>query len=288
MRANPAEYELVSPSGLDPVLALLAAEPGVWTPIAGGTELMVQFAAGRLKARKLVNICGLPELTGIRGTVEGVRIAAGTTYTQLRQSALLAEGWPLLVRAAGWTGAVANQNRGTLGGNLVNASPAADTPPALLVYGAELELVSVRGVRRVPYASFHTGYKTTLLAADELVLAVQVPRSSATVQYLRKVGPRQAQAISKVALGAVGSIQEGLLAGVAVALASVSHAPLLCTRTAELLNGHRLTDELPEAARACLMSEITPVDDVRSTALYRAYVAGNLLREFLEHLRASV
>lgn len=288
MRANPAEYELVSPGRLETVLALLASEPGVWAPIAGGTELMVQFAAGRLKARKLVNICGLPELAGISETADGVRIAAGTTYTQLRQSALLAEGWPLLVRAASWTGAVANQNRGTLGGNLVNASPAADTPPALLVYGAELELVSVRGTRLVAYASFHTGYKTTLLAADELVLAVHVPRSSAMVHYLRKVGPREAQAISKVALAAVGSVVEGRIAGVAIALASVSCAPLLCIRTAESLDGNLVTDDLARTARACLMSEMTPLDDVRSTGLYRAQVAGNLFGEFLTQLRASV
>ncbi len=289
MRARAAEYELVSPGSLPAVLEMMAREPGTWTPIAGGTELMVQFGAGRLRAKRLVNIFGLGELSGINETETGVAIGAGTTYTALRRSPVIAREFALLARAAGWTGSIANQNRGTLGGNLVNGSPAADSLPALLVYGAELELVSVRGTRRVPYAEFHTGYKKTVLAADELVRAVWLPwsrRSGQPVEYLRKVGPRNAQAISKVALGGIAWVAEGRVAAVRIGLASVAAAPLLCRRTAEFLTGRAVGDL--SGARECLLGEIAPLDDIRSTGAYRAEVAGNLLEEFLGQVEAKV
>ncbi len=299
MRARSAEYELVSPGTLAGVLALLADQPGVWTPIAGGTELMVQFGAGKLRAKRLVNIFGLEELSGIEETPRGIWIGAGTTYTALRRSERVGKHFPLLALAASWTGSIANQNRGTLGGNLVNGSPAADSPPALLAYGAELELVSARGVRRVPYSEFHTGYKKSVLAADELVQRIWLPwlgsdglnptsgvelpgMGQPSLQYLRKVGPRNAMAISKVAMGAVGSVRDGRLAGVRIGLASVSHAPLRCTATEAYLNGRPFSDLAD--ARSVLMQEIAPLDDVRSTAAYRIAVSGNLLEEFLSRL----
>jgi OHCU decarboxylase len=288
MRANPAEYRLVSPGTLQGVLELLAQEPGQWMPIAGGTELMVQFGAGRLAARRLVNIFGLPELTAIVAGPTSIRIGAGVTYAAIRRHAEIAARLPLLARAAGWTGAIANQNRGTLGGNLVNGSPAADSPPALLVYDATLELVSVRGIRRLPYTQFHTGYKRTQLAPDELLLSVEVPwPDPAAHQYLRKVGPRNAMAISKVALAALASAKGGRVNGARIALASVSHSPYRCVQTEALLEGSALTGELVTAARAALTAEIAPLDDIRSTAKYRSHVAGNLLQEFLGQLLAE-
>ena len=127
MRAQPSEYDLVAPGKLSAVLALLASEPGVWLPIAGGTELMVQYGAGKLSARKLVSLWGIPELRRIeRGPDEWI-IGAGSTYSDLRNDPKINEEFPLLARAASWTGSIANQNRGTLGGNIVNASPAADS-----------------------------------------------------------------------------------------------------------------------------------------------------------------
>ena len=285
MRAVASEYELVSPGTLDNVLELMAGDPGAWTPIAGGTELMVQFAAGSLHAKRLVNILGLPELVGISETADWVKIGAGTTYAQLRRSEVLAAEFRLLSQSAGWTGSIANQNRGTLGGNLVNGSPAADSPPALLAYGAEVELVSVRGSRRLPYSEFHTGYKRSALRPDELVLAVHLPRGgSYGVEYLRKVGPRNAQAISKVAMGAVGSLVEGRVSGVRIGLASVASAPLRCVATEAWLHGRSVGDLA--GAREVLLGEIAPIDDVRSTGAYRAQVAGNLLEEFLGQLIA--
>ena len=290
MRSISSEYLFVSPGSLPAVLDLLAREPGQWTPLAGGTELMVQFAAGHLRSRRLVSLFGLPELSAIRESPIGITIGAAVTYTALRRSPLIATHFPLLALAASWTGSIANQNRGTLGGNLVNGSPAADSPPALLVYEAVLELASVRGSRLIPYSDFHTGYKHNVLAPDELVLAIHLPSPPPhAVQYLRKVGARNAMAISKLAFCAVGSVEHATMHRIRIALASVSHAPLRCRATEDFLNGGPLHQDPHQAsaARNILLSEIAPIDDIRSTARYRSSVACNLLDEFLAQLRAS-
>ena len=286
MRANPADYTLITPGSLEAVLILLTENPGHFTPIAGGTELMVQYAAGRLGARNLVSIHNLPELTAITTTEHELTLGSGVTYTTLRHHPLVTESFPLLARAATWSGAIANQNRGTLGGNLVNASPAADSPPALLAYAAELSLISLRGTRRIPYDRFHTAYKQTALAPDELVLAIHLPRIPYTHQYLRKVGPRNAMAISKVALGAVATVTAGVITCVRIGLASVSQAPLRCRLAEAALLDQPLTPQTLAAATAALLAEIAPLDDIRSTAHYRRQVAVNLLAEFFAELSA--
>src|SRR5271155_2620354 len=176
MRSNPCDYEMVAPGSLHAVVSLLAKAPGVWLPIAGGTDVMVQYTAGKLLARKLVSVWNIPELRRIEVTADEIRIGAGCTYTDLLKHEVIGREFPLLRSAARWTGGVANQNRGTIGGNIVNASPAADSLPALLVYDAELILVSIRGERRLAYDGFHTGYKTTRLATDELVQGICLPR----------------------------------------------------------------------------------------------------------------
>src|SRR4030088_1710399 len=177
MRSNPADYEMIAPGSLSAIVSLLAKEPGVWVPIAGGTDVMVLYAAGKLPARKLVSIWNLPELRGIEISPEEIRIGAGCTYTELREHDVIAREFPLLASAARWTGGIANQNRGTLGGNIVNASPAADSLPALLAYEAELIVVSVRGERRIPYLGFHTGYKKINLRPDELIRTICLRRN---------------------------------------------------------------------------------------------------------------
>ena len=159
MRSDPADYEIVAPANLKAAVSLLAEGPGRWLPIAGGTDLMVQYAAGTLRARKLFSIWNLPDLRRVEVFADEIRVGAGCTYTDLREHPVVKIDLPLLARAASWVGGIANQNRGTLGGNIVNASPAADSLPALLAYGADLILVSVRGERRLPYRDFHVGYK---------------------------------------------------------------------------------------------------------------------------------
>src|SRR4029077_3400618 len=164
----------------------------------GGTDVMVLYSAGKLANPKLVNIWNIPELRQIEVLPDWIRVGAACTYSALRAHEIVAREFSLLARAASWTGGIANQNRGTLGGNIANASPAADSLPSLLVYDAEVTLISARGERRVVYEAFHTGYKQTALAADELIRDISLPRRfSGYVSHARKVGARNAQAISK-------------------------------------------------------------------------------------------
>ena len=285
MRSDPADFELVSPGTLPAVLSLLSSEPAEWMPIAGGTDVMVLYAAGKLSSRKLVNLCIIPELKRIDVLLEKIVIGSSFTYTDLRKHALISQEFPLLAMAASWTGGIANQNRGTLGGNIANASPAADSLPALLVYDAQLTLVSLRAAREIPYLHFHTGYKQTALAPGELIRDIVLPRRfSGYVSRSRKVGTRNAQAISKVCLAALGRMENGLIADIRLALGSVAPVPLRLTETERLLKDKKLEPALIEAARKIAIQEIRPIDDIRSTARYRAAVSGNLVVEFLEKL----
>jgi CO/xanthine dehydrogenase FAD-binding subunit len=288
MRADPTEYTLVSPSTLSAVLSLMAAEPAQWLPIAGGTDVMVLYSAGKLLQRKLVNIWSIPELRQIEVFPDKIRIGASCTYAALRQHQMISREFPLLVAAASWTGGIANQNRGTLGGNIANASPAADSLPALLVYDAELTLISVRGTRKVSYQNFHSGYKQTALATDELILDIVLPRRFSTYfAHTRKVGARNAQAISKVCLAALGQITEGNIQDVRLALGSVAPVPIRLHETERAVAGRIIEPSLLEAARKIVAAEISPIDDIRSTARYRAAVASNLVVEFLQKLAAG-
>ncbi len=285
MRGNAAHHELIAPGSLPAVLDLIASAPSEWMPIAGGTELMVAFAAGRLTASKLVSLWGVEELRFIDSKHDELVIGAGTTFSDLRASAAVAAEFPLLDKAASWIGSIANQTRATLGGNLVNGSPAADSSPALLVYDAEIELISVRGRRRMPYCEFHTGYKQNAMTADELLYAVHLPRRfTQHRQYLRKVGTRRAMAISKVALGATALIENNVIAEIRVAAASLAPFPARLTRTEAVLAGQALTSDLIETARQALLAEAQPIDDIRSNAQYRKNVGANLLEEFLRGL----
>jgi CO/xanthine dehydrogenase FAD-binding subunit len=294
MRSDPADYQLLAPGKLQAVVSLLADEPGQWLPIAGGTDVMVQFAAAKLPARKLLSIWNLPELRGIEILPQAITIGAGCTYTELREHPVIAREFPLLASAARWTGGIANQNRGTLGGNIVNASPAADSLPALLAYEAELILVSVRGERRVPYLSFHTDYKKMQLAPDELIRAICLRRDfSGFLQYARKVGARNAQAISKVCIAALGRLRGGAMGGVnggaieevRIALGSVATVPVRLTEVERLVKGRSVGPELVQLAGEATAAAIQPIDDIRSNARYRAAVARNLVAEFLLQLR---
>jgi CO/xanthine dehydrogenase FAD-binding subunit len=285
LRANPADYELRAPRTLQDALRLHASEPGSWLPIAGGTDLMVLYAAGKLPPRKLLNLFGLPELRNIEVTPTEVRIGATCTYTELRQHSVIATEFPLLARAAAWTGGIANQNRGTLGGNIANASPAGDSLPVLLVYDVDLILVSVSGERRIPYRTFHTGYKKTLLAPDELIHSICIRRNlSSYTSYAKKVGARNAQAISKVFLAAVACVSNGTIEDVRLAAGSVGPVPIRLAKTELTLSGRTVDNFLLDAAGKVITEEIQPIDDLRSTAEYRRVVLRNLLFEFLRSL----
>ncbi|MGA1983158.1 MAG: FAD binding domain-containing protein [Acidobacteriaceae bacterium] len=291
MRSNALEYSLIAPPTLPAALEVLASDPSL-TPIAGGTELMVALAAGRLPQKHLLSISHLKELRFIDVSPDTVTLGSGTTFTDIRKHPVIASDFPLLVQAASWTGSIANQNRGTLGGNIVNASPAADSPPALLVYDAHVTLISARGARTLPYREFHLSYKKSVLAPDELLFSIHVERRfTAYRSYIRKVGTRNAQAISKVALACLAVVAEGearRITDVRIGAASLRETPIRCTAAeAALLNQPITPATWPAtiaAARAALAGEAQPIDDIRSTAKYRAAVAANLLEEFLRSL----
>jgi CO/xanthine dehydrogenase FAD-binding subunit len=288
MRAYLPEYELKNPRDLGDALEVLAVEPGVWRPFAGGTDLMVLFEAGRLAHKRFLNIWNLEELRGIEVTSEYVTLGALTTYTDVQRNEILQGEFPMLCQAASETGGLAIQNRGTLGGNIINASPAADSPPALLVYDAQLELVSAGGSRWLPYQGFHTGYKEMSMRPEELLGRIRLPRTGGNhlSQYYRKVGTRKAQAISKICIACAARVLDGRIEDIRIALGSVAPTVIRAIKTESLLKEQKLDAQVIRTARESLSQEIVPIDDIRSTAHYRLRVAANLLEDFLLHLQA--
>jgi CO/xanthine dehydrogenase FAD-binding subunit len=285
MRAYIPAYDLRVPGSLTEALALLANEPGVWQPFAGGTDLMVLLEAGKLPHKRFLSVSKLDDLRGIEATAAYVTLGALTTYAEIQKNPALQAEFPLLCTAARETGSVATQNRGTLGGNIVNASPAADSPPALLAYDAEVELVSQRGARWLPYHGFHSGYKKMKIETDELLRAIRLPRRTAAWrQYYRKVGTRKAQAISKVCFAGAALVEDGVIRDVRIALGSVAPIVLRAVETEQALRGQKITTAVVTVAKETLVREIAPIDDIRSTAPYRLRVAQNLLEEFLSQL----
>ncbi|HEX7771949.1 MAG TPA: FAD binding domain-containing protein [Pyrinomonadaceae bacterium] len=282
MRAFIPNYQLTTPASLADALALLKNEPGIWKPFAGGTDLMVLLEAGKLPHRNYINIWGLLELRGIEATDTHITLGALTTYTEIQANPILRSEFPMLCQAASETGGLAIQNRGTIGGNIINASPAADSPPALLAYDAEIELVSTRGSRWLPYQGFHTGYKQMHIAPDELLARIRLPRNTTGLtHYYRKVGTRKAQAISKVCFAAVGRTNNGQIAETRIAVGSVAPIVVRCVETENALNDRKPDAETIRLACASLAREISPIDDIRSTANYRLQVAKNLLTDFV-------
>lgn len=234
---------------------------------------MVLFAAGKLQHRQFINIRALRELRGIQVGPESITLGALTTYTDVLHHQVVRSELPLLAAAADATGSIATQNRGTLGGNIVNASPAADTPPVLLVYNAEVELTSTHGSRWMPYRDFHSGYKQMQLQSDELVTRIRIPRMATRCRYcFRKVGARKTQTIAKICFAGLHDLETN---DIRIALGSVSPLPLRCFQTESAIR-NQSDDPIAVVAR-----EIAPISDFRSTSEYRRLVAQNLLREFL-------
>ena len=287
MRGDAPPCQVQVPGSLGEALLLMGQEPGRWRPLAGGTDLMVPFAAGRLEATRFLSLQRLDELRAIE--VEPGTITFGTlvTYSQVRQHGAVQRHLPNLVQSARVTGAVAIQNRGTLGGNLANGSPAADSPPSLLAYGAEVELASVRGVRWVPYEAFHTGYKRTAMAADELLTRIRVTVPAPGFHFYRKVGTRAAQAVAKICLAAFARVEDGIVREFRVGLGSVAPTPVRARSVEAAILGRSLDDLPVRAAREALLADIAPIDDIRSTARYRRTVAGNVLAQMLAELAGS-
>ncbi len=286
MRAFIPSYELKSPFSLNEALELLSLSNEHWKPFAGGTDLMVLLEAGKLAHKNYVNIWNLDDLRGIDAADDYLTLGALTTYTEVQEHQVLQKEFPMLCQAARETGGIAIQNRGTLGGNIVNASPAADSPPALLAYDAELEFVSKSGARRIQYSEFHHGYKQMDIRSDELLKAIRLPRRAQPLtHYYRKVGTRKAQAISKICFAAVADASGGRIDHIRIALGSVAPIPLRCPKTEATLSNQQVNDDAIAGAVNVLAAEISPIDDLRSTKGYRLQVSLNLLKDFLSGLK---
>jgi len=268
MRTAASALELVRPRSVDEALRWLADEPSL-LPIAGCTDVFVGLNAGTVPARRFLDLWPLEELREIGIRNGTIAIGALATHSMIQASPAVMHRVPILAAACREIGGIQIQNRGTLGGNVANGSPAGDTLPVLAVADAVVVLRSARRERRVPFTAFFTGYRKTMRAADELIVGFELPPVDAT-QWFRKVGTRAAQAISKVVMAAVGGERPR------VAVGSVAPTVVRCTRTEAALAGGA---SFEEAARI-LEEEIQPIDDIRSTSAYRRRVCGNLLRRF--------
>ena len=282
----PAEPPIDVPGHLFDAYELLAAAAAAGSPlvpIAGGTDVMVQIT-GELREppARMLDLSRIDALRGIALEQGSLVLGARTTYTELRRSTLVREHLPVLIQAAATIGAAQIQNRGTIGGNVANASPAGDTLPILLATDATILVGGQRGEREIPAAEFFTAYRETALAPDELILHVTFPLPTGRELRFRKVGTRRAQAISKVVLALAWRDPRSTgWTDVRVALGSVAPTPVRAAATEAALEGSLPTPEVADRAAEVLAGELSPIDDVRSTADYRRMVAARVLHRLL-------
>lgn len=301
--ADLVRYEMVVPGSLDEVCALLADrhQRGQGTALlAGGTDWLVEREAGPVLPAEavtpmVVDVSRLDALRGITlepgagGAPDVLRIGAGATYLELRRSALVQERLPLLERMSRDVGAIQIQARGTLGGNLATASPAADGVTALAALDAEVVVRSVRGERAIAFAELQTGYKKSTRAADEVIVAVRIalPRAGAAWAW-RKVGTRRAQAISKVALAGIAEVDGGRVGRFGLGMASVAPVTARMPATRLLVSTTPLAELDARAVDEAVDADVSPIDDVRSTRAYRLHCARSVTRAWLRELGAPL
>jgi CO/xanthine dehydrogenase FAD-binding subunit len=283
----PVEPPIETPATLADALALLAGSTAdaPLTPIAGGTDVMVRIT-GEIgePPDRLIDLSRLEELRGIALEGDAIVLGARTTYTEIRRSDACREHLPILVEAAATIGAAQIQNRGTLGGNIANASPAGDTLPVLLALDAAVVVAGPRGTRTIPAADFWVAYRRTALGPDELVTQVRIPVAGGREARFRKIGTRRAQAISKVVLAVAwrdGAAPGGAWTDVRVAIGSVADRPIRSGAAEAALEGAPPTPQTADAAAEALARSIEPIDDVRSTADYRRVVAARALHRIV-------
>jgi xanthine dehydrogenase small subunit len=268
MRTAAASLDLVRPDSVERALRSMAEDPAL-IPIAGCTDVFVGLNAGTFPGTRFLDLWALDELREIGIRNGAISIGALATHALIQESAAVTNRVPMLAAACREIGGIQIQNRGTLGGNVANGSPAGDTLPVLAVADAVVVLRSSTEERRVPFTSFFTGYRKTVRRPDELIVAFELPPVD-DVQWFRKVGTRAAQAISKVVMAVVGGERPR------VAVGSVGPTVLRCTKTEAALAGGATYED----ASRILEEEVQPIDDLRSTATYRRRVCGNLLRRF--------
>jgi CO/xanthine dehydrogenase FAD-binding subunit len=278
----PVEPPIVTPRSLADAYAILAEAPH--RAIAGGTDVMVQLTGelGPVPDR-MVDLWRLDELRGIALEGDALVLGALTTFTDIRRSPLCLQVVPALVDAAATIGAAQIQNRATIGGNAMNASPAGDSLPVFLAADAEFVAGSARGERRIPASAFWVAYRSTAVEPDELLLRVRIPLVGHRDIRFRKVGTRRAQAISKVVMALARREPEpgGTWSDVRLALGSVADRPIRAAATEAVLEGAAPSQATADRAADTLAGELRPIDDVRSTADYRRMVAARVLHRLV-------
>jgi xanthine dehydrogenase small subunit len=270
MRTATSALELRRPRTLKEALTMLSDEPTL-TPLAGCTDLYVAVNFGTLKETRFLDLWPLTQLRRIAMNEDTLMVGALATYTDIIKSRHVRKHLPMLVEASRQIGGPQIQNRGTIGGNIANGSPAGDTLPVLAAAEAIVVLRSASAARRVPFTEYYTGYRASVRKADELIVAIEIPKQNG-IQWFRKVGTRAAQAISKIVMAAVRDTPPR------VAIGSVAATVVRVPKAEAALGGGASIDE----AMRVLAGEISPIDDVRSTAEYRRTVTANLLRRFWE------
>jgi len=282
VRGDPGSMTLLRPRSVEEALGLYAANPGA-VPLAGGTDFMVAWNAGEANGRTILDLSRLGAWKRIAVTATGVRVGSLVTHRELQRHPLVRRRLPLLAQACGTIGGHQIQARGTLGGNIANASPAGDTFPPLAVYEARVRLRSAGESRTLPFLEVFTGVKKTALADGELIDSIEIdfPRRP-TRESFRKVGTRAASAIAKtVAAGLLWLSSDGRIREVRFALGSMAPTVRRLHSVESLLAGKRPTSRLVEQAADLLENDVSPIDDLRSTRAYRLEVSRNLLRAFL-------
>lgn len=272
-----------SPRSLHEALQLLDRAAGKARILAGGTDLLVQWHQTGVDSNTVIVINQIPELRTITEQSSRIRIGAAVTHWQIRQSSLIREKLPALAVAAAQVGSIQIQSTGTIGGNLANASPAADLAPPLLVAGAELVLQSATCERKVKLSDFFRGYRQTDILPGEMITAVLAePLPTGGREFFRKLGPRAAQAIAKVSAAVRLVLANNLVTDIRIALGSVAPVPVRLFPVEDWLRGRELDRDTIAGVCDRVRAAIKPIDDIRSTANYRRWVAGNLVSGFLE------
>ncbi len=268
----------VSPRSLEEAVDLLTAEPQL-RPVAGCTDLMVAPQATLATLPGVMDLLSVPEIRGIRWSGEWMEIGSTTSFAAIAESAAVRESFPGLADAARQIGGWQIQNRATLGGNMANASPAGDSLPVLLALEAQVVLVSGGGERQIAYREFHRGYRQTALEPGEIIGWIRLPRPHAqAVQLFRKVGTREAHAISKVVVALLGRVEEGTIVDYRLAAGSVAPVPLRVTAVEEAMLGRVADREAADLAGRQAAESVEPIDDVRSTAAYRRFALERVVR----------
>jgi CO/xanthine dehydrogenase FAD-binding subunit len=276
------------PDSLPEALALIAAESTRLPILAGGTDLSVRWRAGEIAPKGFIDISLLKELKAVKMTESCVEIGALATHSEIAANKDIAGLFPALAHACQSIGGVQIRNMGTIGGNIMNASPAADTPTVLMAYDAEFIAQDLRGERNISAKAFFVSYRKTALEPDELLtrIRIHIPNSSERTRFY-KIGARRAHAISKVSMCVRGVVSHGGIQWIKIAVGSVAPTVVRAFGTEALLCGKVITAGRTDEARKSLADELHPIDDIRSTSDYRRFAAGGLLVRYLREVTES-